>query len=286
MLRVLSLFAGIGGFDLGLERTGGFKTVAFCEIDKKAQAVLRKHWPEVPCFENVQTLTAGQLIAAGIFPDAIAAGFPCPDISTAGRGAGIHGERSGLFFEIIRLVREFAELGHQIKLLLLENVAALLSRGLGDVLGALAAIGFNAWWDCIPASALGARHRRDRIWIVAYPESELWHGRGRGAELAGRDEPANGGEALAYAFGERQPRQGTSGLAGDPEAHGEGQAADALDGRLGSIWAVEPPVGRVANGVPGRVDRLKQLGNAVVPQIPELIGRAILASIEAERIAA
>lgn len=277
-LKVLSLFAGIGGFDLGLERTGGFETVAFCEIDKKAQAVLRKWWPGVFIHDDVRTLTARQLVAAGIIPDAIAAGFPCPDISYAGLGAGLAGERSGLFFQVIRLIREFAALGHRIKLVLLENVAALLSRGLGDVLRALAEVGLDAWWDCIPASAVGAPHRRDRIWIVAYAARELLNG-GRIAGSQWWTEPPNGSETLADADSQRG-RSGPSGLENAEDAR-----QPSRHPQFGG-WDIEPPVGRVAHGVPGRVDRLKQLGNAVVPQIPELIGRAILASLEAERLAA
>jgi DNA (cytosine-5)-methyltransferase 1 len=163
--KVLSLFAGIGGFDLGLERTGGFKTVAFCEIDKKAQAVLRKHWTEVTIYDDVTSLTAEQLAADGIAVDVICGGFPCQDISTAGLGAGIaEGTRSGLWFHYARLIRELRP-----RLVIVENVSALLGRGLDAVLGDLAAIGYDAWWDCIPAFAVGAPHRRDRIWIVGYP---------------------------------------------------------------------------------------------------------------------
>src|SRR5512139_3313358 len=102
--RVLSLFAGIGGFDLGLERTGGFKTVAFCEIDKEAKAVLRRHWPEVPIYDDVRSLTAARLAADGVQPDCIVGGFPCQDISLAGGGEGLDGERSGLWRDYRRLI--------------------------------------------------------------------------------------------------------------------------------------------------------------------------------------
>jgi len=144
--RALSLFAGIGGFDLGLERTGGFKTVAFCEIDPFCQRVLAKHWPGVPIYDDVRELTAAKLKADGISVDCIVGGFPCQDISIAGNGAGLAGERSGLWREYARLIREIRP-----RLVIVENVSALLCRGLGDVLGDLAEGGYDAEWDCIPA---------------------------------------------------------------------------------------------------------------------------------------
>ncbi len=249
-LRVLSLFAGIGALDLGLERAGGFETVAFCEQNKKAVATLRKHWAGVPIYDDVRTLTARQLIAAGIFPNTIAAGFPCQDISGAGLCAGIGGERSGLFFEIIRLVREFAALGHPIQFVLLENVSDLLHRGLGDVLRALASVGFDAEWDCIPASHVGAPHDRDRIWIVAHALGSEWRA-----------------ESYRWALG-RMGREQQS----VPWNRDWQSALRELRG--------------MDDGTAYRVDRVDTLRNAVVPQIPELIGRAILASLEQQRLAA
>jgi DNA (cytosine-5)-methyltransferase 1 len=132
-LRVLSLFAGIGGFDLGLERTGGFKTVAFCEIEPSARRVLAKHWAGVAIYDDVRTLTASRLAADGLAPDCIVGGFPCQDISTAGRGEGIEGERSGLWSQYARLIGELRP-----RYVIVENVSALLGRGLDRVLGDLA----------------------------------------------------------------------------------------------------------------------------------------------------
>src|SRR5574343_241000 len=109
-MRVLDLFSGIGGFSLGLERTGGFKTIGFCEIDPFCQKVLKKHWPGVPIYDDVRTLT-------GITADVISAGFPCQDISSAGRMAGIGGDRSGLWKEGARIVCEIRP-----RYLLVENV--------------------------------------------------------------------------------------------------------------------------------------------------------------------
>jgi DNA (cytosine-5)-methyltransferase 1 len=332
-LRVLSLFAGIGGFDLGLERTGGFETVAFCEIDPFCRRVLAKHWPKVACYEDVRELTAERLRADGIVPDVIAGGFPCQDISTAGSGAGIEGKRSGLWSEFARLIGELRP-----RFVIVENVSALLNRGIDRVLGDLATIRYDAEWDCIPAAAVGAPHIRDRVWIVAYPQHP--HADSAGSHREGmhinRDaEPANEqvglseplGEVLAdpnviglrgrghrSAIGETranegetpqrkrvridpqpggkdvadakrigQPRSREYVHAGNQAADRKRQAGDAVDVGIGDIWRTEPNVGRVAHGVPSRVDRLRGLGNAVVPQIVEAIGKAI---IQAEASAA
>ena len=280
-LRVLDLFSGIGGFSIGLERAG-MKTVAFCEIDKKAQLVLKKHWPDVPVFEDVSTLTKGLLDERGITVDVICGGFPCQDISYAGAGAGIEGERSGLWSEYARLIGELRP-----RYVIVENVSALLSRGLDRVLGDLAQIGYDAEWHCIPASAVGAPHRRDRIWIVAYPRHGCgWNvrafeeGHNAQGKRATNPNPVSGsGQQSPFVAdtsgkrsqGQREPVQPIS-----QTQIINRQAIISLSSGFREFWRVEPRVGRVANGVPYRMDRLKQLGNAVVPQIPELIGRAIM----------
>lgn len=260
-LRVLDLFSGIGGFTLGLEATGGFETVAFCEIDPFCRRVLAKHWPGVPVHEDVTKLRGEDVGAV----DAICGGFPCQDISTAGKGAGLAGERSGLWREYARLVGELRP-----QYVLVENVAALLGRGLGDVLGDLAALGYDAEWHCIPASAVGAPHRRDRVWIVAYPESERRAETGRHSQRHS-ERLASSGQALGHANGPRLPLAWSQ-SPGTNRIEGGGVPATA------DWWAAEPDVGRVAHGVPERVDRLQGLGNAVLPQIPEAIGNAILAA--------
>ena len=163
-MKILDLFAGIGGFSLGLEKTGKFETVAFCEIEPYCQKVLSKHWPGVRIYDDVRELTGEKLRADGITVDVITGGFPCQDISVAGRGAGIEGERSGLWSEIARLIGELRP-----RYAIMENVSALLGRGMDTVLGDLSQIGYDAEWHCIPASHLGAPHQRDRIWIIAYP---------------------------------------------------------------------------------------------------------------------
>jgi DNA (cytosine-5)-methyltransferase 1 len=156
--RVLSLFAGIGGFDLGLERAGGFETVAFCEIDPFCRKVLAKHWPDVPCYEDVRELTSERLAADGIAVDVITGGFPCQDISIAGKRAGMaKGTRSGLWSECKRLVGELRP-----QFALFENVPNLLSGPseqpggwFATILSDLASLGFDAEWHYLPASFVG-----------------------------------------------------------------------------------------------------------------------------------
>lgn len=163
MKRVLSMFSGCGALDLGLERTGGFEVVAFHEVAPAACEVLARHWPHVPNYGDVETASFE------IDADVIAAGFPCQDLSNAGLRAGLAGTRSGLFWQVVRAIRMVRP-----RVVLLENVAALHNRGLGDVLGALAALGYDAEVHCIPASYVGAPHDRDRTWIVAHAIGSKW----------------------------------------------------------------------------------------------------------------
>lgn len=267
-MRVLDLFSGIGGFSVGLERAG-MRTVAFCEIDPFCRRVLAKHWPSVPCYDDVRTLTADTLWRDGVAADVIAGGFPCQDISVAGKRAGLEGARSGLWGEYRRLIGEVRP-GYVI----VENVPGLLSLGMGTVLGDLSALGYDAVWDCIPASALGAPHRRDRIWIIAHTTRDGRHARGQGDAAQGPRRRELGGGGV----GSHVRNANVSGL-----AFREGQSRDVgeeLSPAVGAgWWSVEPDVGRVANGVPARVDRLRSLGNAIVPQISELLGRVILETL-------
>jgi len=236
--KVLDLFSGVGAFSLGLEATGGFETTAFCEINNHARRILKRHWPETPCYDDVCTLSRSALESDGIAADVICGGFPCQDLSVAGRMAGMDGTRSGLWSEIARLVGEFRP-----RFAIMENVTNLLAGPVGRpggwfgrVLGDLAALGYDAEWHCIPAGNLGAPHERDRIWIVAYPNGAQREGGG----LSGR-------------------------------IHQE-----YANARRRSWWEDQPFVQRTANGVALQSHRLARCGNAVVPQIPELIGRAIL----------
>ena len=265
------LFAGIGGFSLGLERAG-MKCKWQVEIDPYATAVLRKHWPDVPKHGDVRTFPPPG--DHGV--DLICGGFPCQDISVAGKGAGLAGERSGLWHDFARIIRAVRP-----RWVVVENVPALTARGLGTVLGDLAEIGFDAEWHCIPASAVGAPHRRERIWIVGhaqcYGRTTRRNNYGR---YDGRQPHADGQYAAQMADAQRLP-----GSQQQRDEFWSGGASDARKscflsrrGEANGWWKTEPDVGRVVDGTPSRVDRLRCLGNAVVPQVVEVIGNAILSA--------
>jgi DNA (cytosine-5)-methyltransferase 1 len=268
MIRVLDLFSGIGGFALGLEATGGFRTVAFCECEPAARRVLARHWPEVRRYHDVRHLTAARLAADGIVADAVVGGFPCQDVSVAGLGAGLDGERSGLWREMRRIIGEVRP-----RWCIAENVPALRSRGADEVLGDLEALGYAAWPHVVGALHVGAPHPRKRVWIVGYSDAPRigWpQGSGARQECAGRPVACDVGKDVADTD---RPRLEV-GVAGDSGRAWADGRADAL--RSG-WWAAEPGMGRVAHGVPDRLDRLHGLGNAVVPAVVMEIGRAILA---------
>ena len=333
-MRVLDLFAGIGGFSLGLEKAG-METVAFCEINEYAQKVLKKNWPGVPIYEDVRQITANRLVSDGIRCDVITGGFPCQDISVSGNQVGIEGERSGLWTECARLLGDIRP-----KYAIFENVPNLLNGGDGNwfkrVLWDISQVGYDAEWKCIRASDVGAPHRRERIWIICFknnspmadPNSddggdrsrtlprERWpwleHRGSSERQLVGQTEETMANTKSKRSndrqHGERGKTTQKSRLRGKARASGQ-EMANTINERLQrrlqdginyqegwevkgfrsvtkcsdrwerdreSIWATEPCVGRVANGVPNLSHRLKCLGNAVVPQIPELIGRAIM----------
>ncbi|WP_197945366.1 DNA cytosine methyltransferase [Oricola thermophila] len=258
-LKVLDLFSGIGGFSLGLERTGGFETVAFCEIEDYPRRVLKKHWPDVRIYDDVRELTGSRLAADGITRvDVITAGFPCQDISIAngvwGKRLGLRGERSGLFHEACRLLGDLRPF-----VVIFENVRELLRNGLLEMLKSLASLGYDAEWHAIPASYVGSLQNRDRVWVIAYPREigikGLFEGRGVGK--------ARQGWTCCQAD---LPRIFAAPLVGDS-------------------WP-QPIIRRGSNRPAYWVDRIAACGNAVVPQIPEMIGYAILDAIEGEEAAA
>lgn len=263
MLRHLDLFSGIGGFSLGLERTGGFKTVAFCEIDPYCQRVLRKNWPEVPIEKDVRAINAEKYK-----PDVITGGYPCQPFSTAGKRRGEEDDRHlwPSMFAIIRATRPTWVIG--------ENVAGHVTMGLDSVLSDLESEGYACRPFIIPACAAGAYHRRDRIWIVAHAAGKRCREKG---ELSSRSPQRTTSPSSASSnVSDAEPRQLI--IACDKKANGEGQATRPINGCQYRKWPAEPRVGRVANGVPNRTHRLRALGNSVVPQIPQLIGEAILAA--------
>ncbi len=359
-----SLFAGIGGFDLGFERAG-FECRWQVEIDDYATKILEKHWPKVHRERDIRGCSARNLERV----DIIAGGFPCQDISYAGLGAGLDGERSGLFFEAIRLVSEL-----QPRAVVLENVAALLTRGLDRVLGTLAEIGYDAEWHCIPAAYVGAPHIRDRVFVLAYASGERQFNGRKKRDIFGSErrqvEPMQSEPCIASEGGQdsnvsdtrcqlrksgtsKRPRSDSQAKRGsatnDDQRCGEDVAdteskqsrdvgkdirkgchevnsfndtggncggndrpsnwtnvADTNEHiscqerlqrsgellrvscdtqedfrrRLSSNWSVEPDICRVAHGIPSRVDRLRGLGNAVVPQVAEFVGKMVLRRLQ------
>lgn len=237
-LRVLDLFAGIGGFSKGLHDAGGFDTVAFCEIEKFQQSILKHHWPEVPIYEDVSTTNFCQVGPV----DLVTAGFPCQDISLAGEGSGLAGERSGLFWYVLRAIRMVGR-----PRVVLENVAELLNRGMGTVLGAMAQAGYDTQWNCFPAAAIGAPHSRDRVFIVAHPREKRREG-----HLIEWD-----------TFSESACQEVTK--FGDYSA------------RCGPEWSASFPDVSMGDGISMRLvrDTVGACGNAIVPKVAEMIGKEI-----------
>jgi len=241
-LRLLDLFSGIGGFSYAAEHlVGGYTTVQFVEREPYCQRTLRKHWPTTPIHDDICTFNP-ELRSA----DVICGGFPCQDISLAGKQAGIkEGTRSGLFYELMRVVRLV-----QPKYVILENVSAIVSNGLDAVLGELAAAGFDAEWACIPASAVGACHQRDRWWCVACPKG-------------GRRGSSNGTAG-------HTPHPMRDRLQRPHQLESSWPQWPAAPARLDPNWrgyVSQPVLRRGDDGLSGRVHRLKALGNAVVPQV-------------------
>lgn len=224
-----SLFSGIGGIDLGLERAG-MECRWQIEIDPFCQKVLSVHWPNVRKYGDITTVEGSELEPV----DLLVGGFPCQDVSHAGLRTGIDGSRSGLWREFARLIRDLRP-----SFALVENVPGLADRGLSRVLGDLAEIGFDAEWTIISACSFGAPHPRERLFILAYPASER-QGQLRRLECATESTP-----------------------------------------KRNIHWAQrEPECRRVVNGVPYGVERLTAIGNSVVPQVAEWIGRRIMTAID------
>lgn len=273
-MEVLDLFSGIGGMSLGLERAG-MKTKAFCEIDEACLKVLNRHWPCVPIYGDVRHLTADQVGSV----DVVAGGFPCQPFSYAGKRRGDEDERS-LGGEMLRLCSECKP-----RWIIAENVAGFVTAGLSEFCSDLEGRGYEVWPIVIPAESVGARHRRDRVWIVgrrASSEGRLKDGAAKSGSRSLDQRP----DTRAI----REVAQGSTKLRANRDvshAHsergcmweaGEQDANHARKPSISQRWdseGIESRVGRVVDGFPSRVDRLRGIGNAVVPLIPELIGNAI-----------
>jgi len=263
MLNGLDLFSGIGGISLALRPW--VRTVAYCEIDRYCQSLLlskmqRGDIDEAPICDDVRSLNADMLPRI----DIILGGFPCQDISTAGRGAGLEGERSGLFFQVMRLVQEVKP-----TFVFLENVPAIRTRGAERVGKELACRGYDCRWDVISAAEMGAPHLRKRWFLLAAHTERFkrWDESRGSSRQSGEDTPKSrdNGEKESLA---KPMCEGLEGLT-RPKISGRDISGPVKAGTSSIFnrqhWTLEPDVGRVANGIPFRVDRLRGLGNAVVP---------------------
>lgn len=241
-LTVGSLFAGIGGLDLGAERAG-LEVVWQCEKDDYCTKILNKNWPNTPVFNDVRTIYTDDGPTPEE-PDILCGGFPCQDISIAKvNGKGLDGSKSGLWWEMFRIIRRVRP-----RYAVIENVAEIRVRGLDGILAALAQIGYDAEWQSLPAGGFGAPHERERVFIVAYPQRERLQGsvrRRQGVCLTERT---------------------TSAQLGDETVSCGGWWGNHIEDVRETCEGV-----RVGNGVPRPVDEIKALGNAVVPEVAEFV---------------
>ena len=311
----IDLFHGIGGFAVGAYWAGMKFENHYCsDIEPYAVELYKKRFPDSIQLGDIREIDCEKLMAdtegercreAGEYKSErnkerssvcgnwiITGGFPCQDISLAGKGTGIRGHRSGLWFEMWRIIRDLRP-----RFAIMENVGALTFRGLTDVLGSLAEIGYDAEWQDIRAEDMGAPHRRERIWIVAYPSIEglqerkeskqsevLSYVKRRGTEISNAfslndDNGRHGTGEICRQRSEQTDISGSKEISDsscklqygfrEPRSTGGKESAN------GNWWQSEPAVGRLAHGVSGRVDRLKGLGNSIVPQIAELLFKQI-----------
>ena len=276
MLNGLDLFTGIGGITIALKEW--VIPIAYCENEEYAIGVLLSRMqegklPVAPIWDDVRTLKGARFHG---LVDIVYGGFPCQDISVAGTGKGLGGERSGLFFEIVRLVDEIRP-----KFIFLENVPAIRTRGADKVVGELARLRYDAQWITLSASEVGANHKRERWWLLAHTmRGQQWrkeweskvkayalaNSLGDGRREVGSRESSASSETMADAQGVGCNQRTANSRTNEEKIRGCGVDFGS-DGRPGSSWWItEPDVGRVAYGIPNRVDKLKCLGNAVVPQ--------------------
>jgi DNA (cytosine-5)-methyltransferase 1 len=254
-LKILDLFSGIGGFSLGLESTGHFETAAFCEIEPYCQKVLKKHWPDVPIFDDIRQLKGTDIGTI----DIITGGYPCQPFSVAGKQKAEQDPRH-LWPEYFRLIQELRPTW-----VIGENVSGHIKFGLDSVLEDLESEGYSTRTFSISASSIGAKHKRERIWIIGHKQKNS-----------------------DYVSNTNSKRQISTETPRDNEKDEQKsieqffRGCSSIFGReiLQRNWSYEPRVGRVAHGIPKRMDRLKTLGNSVVPHIPYYIGQAIVGSYQ------
>ncbi len=285
-MNVLDLFSGIGGFSLGLDRAG-MKTVAFCEIEDYPRTILKKHWPDVPIYKDIRQLTKEDLVDDGIRAiDVICGGFPCQPFSVAGQQRGKDDERH-LWPEMLRLIREIKP-----TFVIGENVAGFIPLALDDVLSDLESEGYTCQTFVIPACAVGGIHRRDRVWIIGYAK----HNGQLAAKIRQGDKKRNdrsqtgqnkviklkrssGSANVTHTPVQRLQRESIvrSNESVEQKPNDKQPSRCRCSQPVRAIkLPTQPAVCHRDNGFSDRVVRLKALGNAVVPQIPEMIGRAIM----------
>ena len=333
----IDLFHGIGGFALGASWAGMKFNNHFCsDIEPYAQELYKLRFPDSIQLGDITKIDTEELKKYGD-KWIISGGFPCQDISIAGKGAGIHGERSGLWFEYWRLINDLRP-----RFAIMENVGMLIHRGLGEVLGSLAEIGYNAEWQDIRAEDVGAPHKRERIWIIAYPNinsedvadtgqftersavdgfsGELQHCEKEKLRTEARHRLADSGESkgkfpnaagdtargnksrirrqlgrtseifneypykkISNTDNKRLQRWQNTGSSEEVRTDREQQFKRQSEQPGKHYWSIEPAVGRLANGIPRKLDRLKGLGNAIVPQIAEILFRQIKPYMEVKQ---
>ncbi len=301
-MKALDLFSGIGGFSLGLERTGGFETVCFSEIDPFCQRVLKKHWPDIPVvrdihhlhYENGQLYDTDRPIYTGQI-DLVCGGFPCQPFSIAGRKTGTQDNRD-LWPEMFRIIQQI-----QPSWVIGENVANFINMAFTRTKVDLESEGYSVQPLIIPACAIGAPHRRDRVWIVAHAQSQRHDRRGKISDCDLREQSlCEGKQENRHEV--RSETATSNELCSTPANNSckrtQGVGAKSLHREQAFSWCKDvrriedyfnrpdlpqPLICRKDHGFSGKLDRLKALGNAVVPQIPEIIGQAIVAALSESR---
>jgi len=272
-VRVLDLFSGIGGFSIGLE-SAGMETVAFCEQNPFCQKILAQHWPTLPIHSDITELNGYEYRGT---VELVCGGFPCQPFSVAGKQLGAEDDRA-LWPEMLRVIREVAP-----RWVIGENVSGIIPMELDKVLSDLEGEGYTCWTFVLPACAVGAHHRRDRVWVVAHTSGNV---RGDTKSTFGRSDNKSErtqntsqitrpSEDVSHANSSQQQRGGVS-IGIQPEHANPDISGDTRRQQTASIWLPEPNVGRVADGVPNRSHRLKALGNAVVPPLVAEIGRIVM----------
>ena len=277
MPKMGSLFSGIGGLELGLERSiPNLHTVWQVEQNQFCQSVLERHWPHARRYDDVRTVGAHNLEPV----DVLCGGFPCQDISIAGKGEGLDGKRSGLWWEFHRLINELRP-----RIAVMENVPAIDVRGLSAVVGSLSQIGYDCQWTIISAAQCGAPHLRRRWFCVAYPtgstSTQVSASKSTSRVSSNRNTGTRPDSGDIRATSEARDATNTISTRTQVQTEGQQPSKQMPRSKSKTYWKGFPtqsPVCRRDDGIPNRVDRLRALGNAVVPQCAEWVGQQIINS--------